>query len=95
MNKCINHNIRIYKYCENPLIIVLEAACGNRLKCLLEYEKFNSDLWTGPFIDVGFERKFQWTIYFDPTLNPKYTNEPNVALIITMSLILIYSLLKY
>ena len=33
-------------------------ACGNQLKCFLEYENFNSDLSTGPCIGVGFERKF-------------------------------------
>ena len=63
MNKCINHNISIDKYCEKRLIIVLEAACGNRLKCILEYEKFNYDLWTVPFIDFVFERKLPFYLY--------------------------------
>ena len=70
----------------------LETACGNQMKCLLEYQKFNYGLWIGPCIGDGFELKFLllpvyglWPIHVDPNIDPNYPDEPNVAFIISMS----------
>ena len=75
-------------------IIPLETACGNQLKWLLEYEKFKSYLWTGPYMGVGFERKLLLlpvyvlcTIYFDLNIDLNNLDEPCAAFISATSLV--------
>ena len=60
INPLINGSIIIeasLTFWEKILIIPLETFCGNQMKWLIEYEKSNSDLWTGLYIAVGFKRK--------------------------------------
>ena len=47
------------------------------MKWLLEYEKFNSDLWTGPYSGVSSEQNLLilpidvvYPIHFDLTIDP-------------------------
>ena len=47
----------------SKLISPLATACGKQLKWIIEYEKFKLDLWTGPCIGVGFERKLSFYLY--------------------------------
>ena len=68
-----------------------------KLPAVTDLSKFDSDLWTGPFTGVVFERKFLllpvyvfWPIYFYLILDTKGREETNAALIISMSLILIF-----
>ena len=72
------------------------------MKCLIEYEKYISDLWSGTLIGIGFEHKLILIhvyvlrmIHFKLTLDPKYPDEPNAAFTISILLIWISSLLKY
>ena len=92
-----NNNINKAKIWDKLFISLLETECGRKMKCILVYKQLNPDLWTRPWISVGFECKFLllpvyvlWSIHVDLKFDPKVPDEPNEAFLISISIISIF-----